>query len=297
MKIICPICHQSFLRKLKKIKGIQIFECAQCSLSIIPRNLVSKRDACYSLKKYQKEKRRLQQRFQRLALKIYSFVRKGKILDIGSGFGLLSSILNKLGNYNFYLIDNEIEPYYFQNAKNLKFKKIDFSDFIKKNNDKYELVLMFDIIEHFKNPQAVLRKIRHILKNNSYLIIQTPNYQSLMAKICRHWSWWMIEDHKVVFSPKSIKKIFSIFGYEIICLETYEDWYDLKKNLDGNFVKIKSLFIRRVMKLFFYIPFFSIYFILRKVFWFFGWGGLIFLIAKKKYNTNDEKQNFLSNDY
>lgn len=30
-----------------------------------------------------------------------------------------------------------------------------------------------------------------ILNENGFLIIQTPNYQSLMAKICKNWSWWM----------------------------------------------------------------------------------------------------------
>lgn len=234
------------------------------------------------MKNYQKEAKRLKKRYQRLALKISSFISKGQVLDIGSGFGLLSSILNKLGDYNFHLIDKEIGPYYFQSSKNFKFEKIDFLRFIGKKRKKYDLVLMFDILEHFKEPLSILIKIRDVLKDNGYLVIQTPNYQSLMAKICQNWSWWMIEDHKVVFSPKSIRKLLTLAGFEIEYFKTYEDGYDFKKNFDGNFEKIKNSFIRRLVKLFLYVPLFLLYFFLRKIFWFFGWGGLIFLIAKKR---------------
>ncbi len=282
MKIICPICHKSSLRKLKKIKSTQIFECLECSLSIIPRNIISKRTSWYSLGDYQDEANRFKKRFVQLTRIIHSFAPKGKVLDIGSGFGLLSSILNKLGDYDFHLIDKEIEPYYFQKAKNCQFKKVDFLRFIGKNKEKYDLALMFDILEHFKDPLSILIKIRNILHNNSYLVIQTPNYQSLMANICYHWSWWMVEDHKIVFSPKSIKKLLNLTGFKIVYFKTYEDWYDFKKNLDGNFQKLESTFIRRLVKLFLLAPFFMFYFILRKVFWFFGLGGLIFLVAKKK---------------
>lgn len=282
MKIICPICHQSSLRKLKKIKGIQIFECLECSLSIIPKNLIPKRTSWYSLGDYQNEANRFKKRFAQLTRIIHSFVSKGKVLDIGSGFGLLSSLVNKLGHYYFHLIDKEIEPYYFQKAKNVKFEKIDFVNFIKNRNEKYDLVLMFDILEHFKDPLFVLKEINRILNNKGYLVIQTPNYQSLMAKVCHHWSWWMVEDHKIIFSPKSIKTLLNLTGFKIVYFKTYEDWYDFKKNLDGNFEKLKPSFIRRLVKLFLYAPFFLFYFILRKVFWFFGWGGLIFLVAKKK---------------
>ncbi len=282
MKIVCPICHQSSLRRLKKIKSIQIFECLKCSLSIIPRNLISKTTSWYSLGDYQNEANRFKKRLVPLTRIIHSFVPKGKVLDIGSGFGLLASILNKLGDYDFHLIDKEIKPYYFQKAKNYQFKKIDFLRFIGKNKEKYDLSLMFDILEHFKNPLSILIKIRNILNDNGYLVIQTPNYQSLMAKICYHWSWWMVEDHKIIFSPKSIKKLLNLTGFKIVYFKTYEDWYDFKKNLDGNFEKLKPTFIRRLVKLFLYVPFFLCYFILKKLFWFFGWGGLMFLVAKKK---------------
>ncbi len=288
MKIICPICHQSSLRKLKKIKDIQIFECLKCSLSIIPKNHISKRTNWYSLKDYRNEANRFKKRFIQLARIVHSFVPKGKVLDVGSGFGLFSSLLNKLGDYYFHLIDKEIEPYYFQKAKNVKFEKIDFVNFIKNRNEKYNLVLMFDILEHFKDPLFVLKETNNTLNKKGYLVIQTPNYQSLMAKVCHHWSWWMVEDHKIIFSPKSIKKLLNLAGFEIVYFKTYEDWYDFKKNLDGNFVVIKNKLLRKITKIIIYPSFFLIYFLMRKIIWHFDCGGAIFLVAKR-YNRNNEK--------
>jgi len=99
-----------------------------------------------------------------------------------------------------------------------------------------------DVLEHFKDPVANLKKAKLLLKEDGILVIQTPNYKSLMARICKDWAWWMIEDHKFFFSPKSLKKILNKSEFETESFKTYEDWEDFKKNLDGNFMEIKSVF-------------------------------------------------------
>lgn len=41
------------------------------------------------------------------------------------------------------------------------------------------------------------------------------------------------------------------YGYQTIYLKTYEDWDDFKKNLDGNFLFIKTSILRKLVKLIF----------------------------------------------
>lgn len=283
----CFIC-QGKLKTIKEIKSVNISECDKCKLAFLNKNIKSE-ETLYSLNNYQKEEKKLRQRIVKLGKLIIAYINQGRLLDIGAGFGLFSLILTKLGDFRVETLDSSIYPYYLKKVGvNFIHHQINYQEFLKKkNNKKYDLLLMIDILEHFKNPLAILKKTRKLMKDNSYLVIQTPNYQSLMAKICVNWSWWMIEDHKVVFSSQSIKKILNLTGYQIVYYKTYEDWFDFKKNLDGNFSGIKNLLIRKVFKIFFLFLFIPCYFLLRHLLWYWGYGGAIFLIATR-YNIKNE---------
>lgn len=277
----CPICQRTLKRKIKKIKKVNIFECENCQLAILEKNISLSSEKLYSLENYQKEVPRLKKRFHYLSAIITKYIKKGEVLDVGSGFGLFSSILAKKGDYHFLLLDKYVFPYLFKDRVDFNYKKEDYLRFLKIYKKKFDLILMLDIIEHFKDPNLVLKKTNKILRKNGYLVIQTPNYQSLMAKICQYWSWWMVEDHKLIFSPKSIRKVLNKTNFKVVYFKTYEDFYDFKKNLDGNFSQIAQHFLRKIGKLFFFFLFIPFYFTLRKLLWGLGYGGAIFLVAKK----------------
>ncbi len=275
--MFCPICHSQIKKIIKTVDNIKIYECVTCQLAIIPHQKKIK-SQLYSFKSYKQQESYLEKRLLLLAGVIKRFVNKGRVLDIGGGFGQFCVILSKKGNYSIDLLEPFVKPYYLKNTPINLIKK-SYEKFTGKKN--YDLILMMDVLEHFKEPLVILKKTRLFLNKNGYLVIQTPNYQSLMAKICKNWSWWMVTDHKYVFSLKSIKLILKKTGFKIVFLKTYEDFIDFKKNFDGNFSN-------RFFKILFYPFFFSFYLIFRPLLWKFGYGGAIFLIAKK-YNKNHEK--------
>jgi SAM-dependent methyltransferase len=169
---------------------------------------------------------------------------KGRVLDIVAVLPVLRHLAKK-ANYSIDLLEPFVKPYYLKNTPINLIKK-SYEKFTGKKN--YDLILMMDVLEHFKEPLVILKKTRLFLNKNGYLVIQTPNYQSLMAKICKNWSWWMVTDHKYVFSLKSIKLILKKTGFKIVFLKTYEDFIDFKKNFDGNFSN-------RFFKILFYLSF------------------------------------------
>jgi len=280
----------------------------------------------YNLKNYLNEAKRLKKVLLKHSTIVCHFNnklknRKGKtskvlkILDIGGGYGLFDSLLVKrlvgenLGNNkktsssrsnNFTSknsvlekINNNIKleviepsqkPYFLKKIPH-KLHKTSFENFLKTSRKKYDLVIMMDVLEHFKNPSENLKKTLKILTKDGQLVIQTPNYQSLMAKICKNWAWWMPEDHKYIFSVNSLKKIIKK-DYKIEHFQTYEDFYSFKKNFDGNFTEINSHVVRKLIKAVVYGLFFPLYLLLRPIIWRLGYGGLIFLVAKKRYNNS-----------
>jgi len=286
----CYLCHTP-INPLKNI----IYECKKCLLAKIINNQIFNIYDVYDFNSYKKNEKKYEKRFSGLIEIIKRYIKKGLILDVGGGFGLFSKLLYKTGQYKIEVIEPSVIPYYLFNINYILYKT-SYEKFLNKTHKKYDGIIMLDILEHFKSPLNNLKKTLKILNENGFLIIQTPNYQSLMAKICKNWSWWMLEDHKYLFSQKSIKIILEKSGYKIVYFKTYEDFFDFKKNLDGNFTGIKNIIIRRTIKLVFFSLFFPFYFFTRFLIWGLGYGGLIFLIAKK-YNNSDEKQTFPFNDY
>jgi 2-polyprenyl-3-methyl-5-hydroxy-6-metoxy-1,4-benzoquinol methylase len=278
----CIVCQSKNIKKFKKIDGEDIYRCGDCDLGfLLERNHKKENlDSFYNFKEYQKEEEKLKKRFIKLIKIIKNFKKRGRVLDVGAGFGLFAYLLNNEKNFTVDVIEPQLPVKYLTNKKTKIFRQ-SFEEFLTKQKTKYDLITMVDVLEHFNNPFENLKKTALILKDDGILVIQTPNYNSLMAKICKNWSWWMVEDHKYFFSPSSLKYFLKKVGYRLIYLKTYEDLIDFKKNLDGNFIKIENSFLRRLAKLLFLSAFFPFYFLFRIFFWYFGFGGLIFVLAKK----------------
>ena len=74
-----------------------------------------------------------------------------------------------------------------------------------KKNIKYDLIIMADVIEHFKDPFKVLSQVNKLLNQNGKLIITTFNIDSLYAKITGKNYHWIIPFHMVFFSNKTLE--------------------------------------------------------------------------------------------
>lgn len=295
--MICQICKSKVYKVHKVIKKVKIYECKNCELGFTNNmtNMMRSNqsgNALYNFKGYKKEEKKLRRGFERLIKVIKKYKKSGDVLDVGAGFGLFSSILSRFGKYKIDILEPNLKPYYLRSITHT-FYKFNFENFIeltklrdrgnlpiKWKKKRYDLIIFMDVVEHLENPLESLLKIKPLLAKGGILVIQTPNYKSLMAKICQDWAWWMVEDHKFFFSPKSIKLILKKAGFKIKYIITYEDWQDFKKNLDGNFIDIKSTFVRKIVKGVFLLLFLPIYFLTRKLLWNYKYGGLMFIIAK-----------------
>jgi len=94
----------------------------------------------------------------------------------------------RLYNYGFKNITSvEINESEYKNNKSKikEFKLIDLNSFFSKNfNEKYDLIICMEIIEHVYNPNNFLIESKKLLKDkNSQIIISTPNLQNLFSRI------------------------------------------------------------------------------------------------------------------
>lgn len=79
--------------------------------------------------------------------------------------------------------------------------------------NRYAVVVMWSIIEHFINPLIALKKAWRILQPRGYLILEGSNFDSFSRKALReNWSGFT-SGHFYFFGIKSLRKILGIAGF------------------------------------------------------------------------------------
>jgi 2-polyprenyl-3-methyl-5-hydroxy-6-metoxy-1,4-benzoquinol methylase len=103
-----------------------------------------------------------------------SFSRRSAILEIGCGSGYILDHLQKNGFMNVSGVDSSKNFLkYYKNIK--KSTKL----IVQKN--KYDLILLLDVIEHVRKEETLLKKIYAMLKQDGILIISAPAYGFLWS--------------------------------------------------------------------------------------------------------------------
>ena len=109
---------------------------------------------------------------------------KMKILDVGCGGGLISEGMSKLGASVTgidFVEENINAAKIHARQNNLKIKYM-VKDLEKENiNYKFDVVIIFEVLEHLNDWKMFLKKIRSILKKNGVLVISTIN-RNLISK-------------------------------------------------------------------------------------------------------------------
>lgn len=178
-----------------------------------------------------------------------------KILDFGCGEGHLSSILKCVGydikNYNRKIWDNN---------KNLLF--YDFNKVI--NNGPYDIIILYDVLDHLIDPIKELKKLKELLTNNGRFFIRCHPWCS------RHGGHLYQENNKAfihlflenkfennfkVFNPElEYKKMFDDLNleivYDFVLSDPVEDFFEnenilkflfRKFNIDNDVSKLKEI--------------------------------------------------------
>jgi SAM-dependent methyltransferase len=108
---------------------------------------------------------------------------------------------------------------------------------------------MNHVIEHLPNPKETLQEIKRILRKDGLLLITTPNFDSINAKIFKE-NWFPLEipRHLYLFTPVTLKKLLnSVGGFRLNKIKYDVSTYSLMKSmeywLEGR-DKIKNILVR-----------------------------------------------------
>jgi ubiquinone/menaquinone biosynthesis C-methylase UbiE len=129
-----------------------------------------------------------------------------KILDLGIGTGGDLKTLNKHGKVYATDINREVLELI---PKNLYFKKkVCDATNITYNSNKFDLVILFDVLEHVKDNKKVISEIKRVLKKGGKLLLTVPSFQYIYSSHDKALG------HHKRYSKKEIKALLKDFKIE-----------------------------------------------------------------------------------
>ncbi len=233
----CGNCRGSFLRAEAKrlaLGDFYVFFCPLCGAGrteLIPAQLSKRSESNEQL--YNLPDRisayfgRRTEFFRRYGQSL-AFVRKhGKIdscLDVGCNIGYWLYFLKNAGFSRVAGVET--------NAACAGFARevfgLDIVDNIDDLSGSFDLISLFDVLEHLDNPDAFLADTLRFAHPGTLYFIQLPNYESWMARyLGKAWPWWNVPDHLWHFTPSSVTRLLTRAGFEVIELKTCDTVYDL----------------------------------------------------------------------
>ena len=137
-----------------------------------------------------------------------SLLKKGgpKLLDYGAGSGFFVNYANTKGYDAF-----GYEPVNKTKNSRIYNKKTDFE------SKKYDIITLWHVLEHTKNPVRLLKDLKKILKTNGVVVVALPNtdsYDNLIYK--KYWSGYDVPRHLYHFNRGSFGFLAKKVGYRII---------------------------------------------------------------------------------
>lgn len=256
--MICEVCGSDNYSEIGTIKNIwqndkKVYQCCNCGLYFIDLPTDEEIYTLYKNEYHNNIKNKLfetaksKMRYAR-SLSQFNFIKKyadfknKKVCEIGAFDGLLLNIFKKHGCdvYGYELNDNA--RVYAKDKYNIDLKP----NFLE-SKEKYDIIMLSHVIEHFKNPSDVLIKIKNMLKDNGYLYIEVPNSPTKDQCSYEMLIRYLSTEHIVNFNIENLKMFAKKANLNIIQCQ-YSNYSVSRYNnalraniLEGTFPNISNL--------------------------------------------------------
>jgi 2-polyprenyl-3-methyl-5-hydroxy-6-metoxy-1,4-benzoquinol methylase len=142
--------------------------------------------------------------------------KQGKLLDIGSGNG---AFLVQARLAGFDVEGQDISPYFLNYCKKtygLKIHEGELSSLHLPSNC-FDIVTLFDVIEHHRQPQDLLQEVRRILKPDGIIVISTHDIGNFFARLYgKKWRMIYPIGHLIYYTKQTLANSLKQSGFQIV---------------------------------------------------------------------------------
>ena len=244
--VACDLCGHDQSRHLFEAKdtnyGIPgtypIVQCLNCDLVFQnPRPSPAEISAFYPTKTYHPFKALNQHEAptptplqRKRAALLTSLSRVGRVLDVGCGSGLFLLAMSELGWECQGVEPNHAAAEFAAKAYQLQVQKGDI--FTKKPSQEYDLITLWDVLEHTHSPKQVLLYAEKLLRPGGILAASVPNWGGIEQRLFRER--WIAVDaprHLYHFTISTLSALLAVCGFDSMILKTQASPLSLSNNL------------------------------------------------------------------
>ncbi len=143
------------------------------------------------------------------------YIKTGQAIDIGCGTGEFLYALSKQNFQTTGIEPNDLARKYAIENYNLNVYTENELD--KLESQKYNVISLWHVMEHVYNLNERIEQIKRLLSKDGILIVALPNSDSWDAKYYKKfWAAYDCPRHLYHFNQKSVKDIFSKYGFDVI---------------------------------------------------------------------------------
>ena len=176
----CPACGYRFHKRLVTAKFF-LDDCHKCQLLRAKIEKASSDESYYDffeLKKFKAYYEPFRKRvFKKNWKEILAYKSTGKALDIGASMGWFLDV--KPSKWTVFGIEKYSASIPSKYKKTIK--ELDIYDLVK-SKSKYDLVTMWNVIEHLRDPNEALQIVNSVLDKEGILALSFPNSSGLMNR-------------------------------------------------------------------------------------------------------------------
>jgi SAM-dependent methyltransferase len=244
----CPLCRCSDKEFLFSRFQLDIVRCSNCGVGYTERFPIDVNDV-YSNSEYlpiakNDYLRNVAYRKKRFGVERLEIINdytdhspsETRLLDIGCGTGWFLECAKEAG---FQVWGQEIGVELAEfTSKRLEACVFNCEVIQIEKKERFDVITMFDVLEHVANPRQTLNHLFHLLKPGGVLIIFVPNLESVAFDILKERSTQcMPVEHLFYFTEASLTNLLKSVGFKIKMFETkgmdIADLYSFYKDVQG----------------------------------------------------------------
>jgi len=224
LKSNCKICGDFRIKPCFE-NDSRVLRCQNCGVAFLSPEIIDYKPQDYYSNAphygriaYDKKRLEIIKKIAKKNLKIISkYISSGKtLLDVGAHTGTFVAEAAKAG-FGAQGIDLNLASVKRAKELGIPIEHLSIENF--KSDKLFDIVTIFDVIEHLADPMAALKKINDLLSVGGYFIVNTPDVNSYFAK--KYGIFWRHIDleHFFYFSKKSLSKILENLGFKVVAVK------------------------------------------------------------------------------
>jgi 2-polyprenyl-3-methyl-5-hydroxy-6-metoxy-1,4-benzoquinol methylase len=188
--------------------------------------------------------------YARFLPQLERFRESGRLLEIGAGYGYFLKLANDAGWDSEGV---EISPYCCQVARQqgcaIRQGSLDDFEFV---NGHYDVVVLWDVIEHFAEPDQIIGRCWELLRSGGGLMMRTPDARGLtpglqpLRAAYRHLAYPAnTPEHVFHFTPGDLSAMAANHGFKVSALDCAPHWDERVISANHEVVRVARWLLMR----------------------------------------------------